>query len=146
MPTSWRDWRDMFENIIIKPWLNRGESITRDANPLRAHYGLHPCRIWPHSIRVPPPVALRSAGDNAEWWERWNPIAHYAQYPGGRENPSTWAIYTSQPDHTAPIIGRGAVSAQSAIVLGIDVRQDCSHMWRPIGPGSELTSSYAANL
>ena len=85
LPKSWGDWRDMFGNIILKPWMNMEESTTGDVNPLRVRYELQPCRVCSQAINVPPPVYLRSAGVHAEWWEPWNPSTQANQYPGGRE-------------------------------------------------------------
>ena len=125
LPTSWRDWRGAFGNIISKPWMYWKESITSDFNPLLFHYELRPCRICSQAIRAPPTAHLLSAGVHAEWWEQWNPIAHTNPYPSGREFSSDRACYFERPFQTTQYNGRGAVSAHSAAALGSSTLPDC---------------------
>ena len=100
----------------------------------------------PQAVRVPHPVNLRSGGINAERRGQWVPRKHADPFPSGRESPADWAVRPTQSVRATPYNGRGAVSAHAALVLGCAAIPGCSHMWRLIGPESERTSRYSADL
>ena len=142
-PAVWAKWDKVVDSVVRKSWGGWPSMTIMDRT--QCNVTLAPCTICSRLVRLPQQGGLH-AGTTDNWWGRWNPCSHFADVSVDQQD-SNWNYRPVQSNDEGSIYaGRGTLSSEAALSIGMPFLPDCDHQWRRTGPILSEAVGYSRNL